>query len=58
MNEGDFTERMIAMQPRLYRVSAGILSRRADQEDAVQSCLQRAWRKLQPCVTTRSSRHG
>lgn len=41
-----FTERIIAMQPRLYRVSAGILSQRVDQEDAVQSCIERAWRKL------------
>lgn len=46
MTHADFTERIIAMQPRLYRVSAGILSQRADQEDAVQSCLERAWRKL------------
>ena len=41
-----FAERIIAMQPRLYRVSAGILRQRADQEDAVQSCIERAWRKL------------
>lgn len=46
MTYADFTERIIAMQPRLYRVSAGILNQRADQEDAVQSCLERAWRKL------------
>lgn len=46
MTHADFTERIIAMEPRLYRVSAGILSQRADQEDAVQSSLERAWRKL------------
>lgn len=46
MTYADFTERIIAMQPRLYRVSAGILRQRADQEDAVQSSLERAWRKL------------
>ena len=46
MTHEAFAERIIAMQARLYRVSAGILSQRADQEDAVQSSIERAWRKL------------
>lgn len=46
MTHEAFAERIIAMETRLYRVSAGILSQPADQEDAVQSCLERAWRKL------------
>lgn len=41
-----FTERIIALEPRLYRVSAGILGQPSDQEDAVQSALERAWRQL------------
>ena len=46
MTHEAFAERIIAMQARLYRVSAGILNQLADQEDAVQSCIERAWRKL------------
>ena len=46
MTHEAFAERIIAMQARLYRVSAGILSQQADQEDAVQSCIEKAWRKL------------
>ena len=45
MTHEAFAERIIAMQARLYRVSAGILSQHADQEDAVQSCIEKAWRK-------------
>ena len=54
MTHTTFAERIIAMQERLYRVSAGILSQRADQEDAVQSCIEKAWRKL-PTLRDESS---
>lgn len=54
MTHEAFAERIIAMQARLYRVSAGILSQRADQEDAVQSCIEKAWRKL-PTLRDESS---
>lgn len=40
-----FAQRIIAMQGALYRVSASILSQECDREDAVQSCIERAWRK-------------
>ena len=46
MTHEAFAERIIAMQARLYRVSASVLRQRADQEDAVQSCIEKAWRKL------------
>ena len=54
MTHDTFAERIIAMQARLYRVSAGILSQLADQEDAVQSCIEKAWRKL-PTLRDESS---
>ncbi|MCH5286858.1 MAG: RNA polymerase sigma factor [Christensenellaceae bacterium] len=54
MTHTAFAERIIAMQARLYRVSAGILNQRADQEDAVQSCIEKAWRKL-PTLRDESS---
>ena len=40
-----FAQRIIAMQGALYRVSASILNQECDREDAVQSCIERAWRK-------------
>lgn len=46
MTHEAFAERIVAMQMRLYRVSASMLRQRADQEDAVQSCIEKAWRKL------------
>lgn len=41
-----FAGRIVAMQERLYRVSASILRQEADREDAVQSCIEKAWVKL------------
>ena len=46
MTRDAFAERIIAMQTRLYRVSASILRQQADREDAVQSSIELAWRKL------------
>ena len=45
MTHEDFAQRIIEMQGALYRVSASILSQECDREDAVQSCIERAWRK-------------
>ena len=39
-----FTQRVLAMQDRLYRVSCTLLCCEADREDAVQSALEKAWR--------------
>lgn len=45
MTSEEFARRIIAMQGTLYRVSASILPQECDREDAVQSCIERAWRK-------------
>lgn len=45
MTHEEFARRIIAMQGTLYRVSASILFQACDREDAVQSCIERAWRK-------------
>ncbi len=46
MTHQAFAERIIAMQARLYRISASLLRQEADREDAVQSCIEHAWLKL------------
>jgi len=46
MTHQAFAERIIAMQARLYRISATLLRQEADREDAVQSCIEHAWLKL------------
>lgn len=46
MNEQEFTARVLALEPRLYRIASAILGSCADREDAYQSALFRAWRKL------------
>ena len=43
-NEG-FAARVIAMQGTLYRVTCTLLRDHADREDAVQSAIEKAWRK-------------
>ncbi len=43
-NEG-FAQRVVAMQGTLYRVSCGLLRQACDREDAVQSAIEKAWRK-------------
>ncbi len=45
MTNEDFTGRITAMQGTLYRVTCAILRGHADREDAVQSAIEKAWRK-------------
>ena len=45
MTNEDFATRIIAMQGTLYRVTCAILRDHADREDAVQSAIEKAWRK-------------
>lgn len=45
MTHEEFAERITAMQGTLYRVSYSILPQLCDREDAVQSCIEKAWRK-------------
>ncbi len=46
MTNEDFADRIVAMQGTLYRVTCSILREHADREDAVQSAIEKAWRKL------------
>ena len=46
MNEQEFTARVLALEPRLYRIASAMLGSCADREDAYQNALFRAWRKL------------
>ena len=48
MTQTEFTQRVLAMQDRLYRVSCTLLRCEADREDAVQSALEKAWRLSSP----------
>lgn len=45
MDNEAFTRALLDMSDTLYRVAATQLRQRADQEDAVQECLRRAWEK-------------
>ncbi len=45
MTNDDFAARVIQMQGTLYRVTCAILRDHADREDAVQSAIEKAWRK-------------
>ena len=45
MTHDNFAARIIAMQGTLYRVTCTILRNHADREDAVQSAIEKAWRK-------------
>lgn len=45
MTNEDFATRIVAMQGTLYRVTCSILREHADREDAVQSAIEKAWRK-------------
>ena len=45
MNEQELGERIVALTPLLYHVSYGLLRNEADREDAVQSAIEKAWRK-------------
>lgn len=45
MTQEEFADRIVAMQGTLYRVSTTILPQLCDREDAVQSAIEKAWRK-------------
>lgn len=45
MTQEEFAERIVAMQDTLYRVSTTLLPQLCDREDAVQSAIEKAWRK-------------
>lgn len=45
MTHEDFASRIIALQGTLYRVTCALLHEHADREDAVQSAIEKAWRK-------------
>ena len=45
MTQAEFEERIIALQDTLYRVSATILPRQCDREDAIQECVLKALEK-------------
>lgn len=45
MTKEAFTQSVVQLQGTLYRVSATILRQMCDREDAVQSCIEIAWRK-------------
>lgn len=45
MTNEDFASRIVAMQGTLYRVTCTLLHDHADREDAVQSAIEKAWRK-------------
>lgn len=45
MTNEDFAARIVAMQGTLYRVTCAILREHADREDAVQSAIEKAWRR-------------
>ena len=45
MTNEDFASRIVAMQGTLYRVTCALLREHADREDAVQSAIEKAWRK-------------
>lgn len=43
MTQEQFADRIVALQPTLYRVSTSLLRQMADREDAVQACILKAW---------------
>ena len=45
MTSNEFAARIVQMQGTLYRVSRTLLREHADREDAVQSAIEKAWRK-------------
>ena len=60
MTNDEFASHIVAMQGTLYRVTCAILRNPFDREDAVQSAIEKAWRKrgmlrdesrLQPWIT-------
>ena len=45
MTSERFAQEIVALTDTLYRVSYSILRQRCDREDAVQNCLEKAWKK-------------
>ncbi len=45
MTQAEFADRVVAMQDTLYRVSTTLLPQLCDREDAVQSAIEKAFRK-------------
>ena len=45
MDKQEFTQRVLAMENRLYRVSRSLLREPQDQMDAVQEAIARAWER-------------
>lgn len=45
MTNDDFASRILSLEGTLYRVTCAILQDHADREDAVQSAIEKAWRK-------------
>lgn len=43
MNKQEFTQRVLAMENRLYRISCGMLDNHQDRLDAVQEAVLKAW---------------
>lgn len=46
MNKNEFTDRVLAVEGRLYRVAYGMLRNEQDRNDAVQEAVIRAWQNL------------
>lgn len=46
MTNEDFAARIMQLQGTLYRVTCTLLREHADREDAVQSAIEKAWRRL------------
>ena len=45
MTNERFAQEIVALTDTLYRVSYSILPEKCDREDAVQSCLEKAWKR-------------
>ncbi|MDD3412339.1 MAG: RNA polymerase sigma factor [Eubacteriales bacterium] len=45
MDEKAFEERVLALEPKLYRTACAMLWNDADAADAMQECILKAWRK-------------
>lgn len=46
MNRQDFSQRVMAMEGRLYRISYGLLREEQDRRDAVQEAVVKAWQNV------------
>lgn len=44
MNDHELCEQLVALEPRLFMIAKQYLSCYADQQDAVQECLYKAWK--------------